>query len=102
MKVKNYFQAVLNWIPSEYIVVEIGYGANMPWVTLLEAFIPSIEHGRGVAFGEQAGGRVCLPHWPLGVIFCLFCALGPFLDKYLTDNFPGYNLSFNFYFYLDK
>lgn len=62
--------------------MEIGCGAHLPGATTIEAFIPSIEYGRGVEFGEQAGGRVCLPHLPSwGHPLSLICTLGSCLDK---------------------
>lgn len=60
MKAKNYFQAVLNLVPLETFVVEIGCGASLSGLTLLEVFIPSVEHGHDVACGELAGAGVSM------------------------------------------
>lgn len=42
-------------------MVETGCGAHLSGLTLLEAFIPSVEDGHDVACGELAGERVYVP-----------------------------------------
>jgi len=61
LKVKNYFQAVLNLDPLENFFVAIGCRASLSGLTLLEAFVPAVECGHDVVCGELAGRRLCLP-----------------------------------------
>lgn len=42
-------------------MAETGCGAHLSGLTLLEAFISSVEGAHDVACGELAGGRVYVP-----------------------------------------
>lgn len=97
---KSYFRAVLNLDPLENFVIAIGCGASLSGLTLLEAFVPSVECGHDVVWAELAGGRFTCPSClavgrvVILLISFVFWALVLTKDTYLLQiNSLGTNLT---------